>query len=235
MTQNKYIIIPTYNERGNIEKLLQEIFALEIENLLVLVVDDNSPDGTGELAEKLKTKFSGLEILHRQKKEGLGRAYIAGFKYALERGAAVILHLDADFSHDPKYIPEFFRQIENYDLVLGSRYTKGGGTKNWNLARRLISKSGNLYARIILGLPPKDVTGGFKCYRRDVLEKIDLDNLNSIGYCFMIETTYRAWRAGFKIKEVPIIFVERAAGKSKFDLGIILESFLKVIKLKINN
>lgn len=229
----KTIIIPTYNEKANIEELLSQIFGLGIEDLSVLVVDDSSPDGTGELVESLKTKYPNLEVLHREKKEGLGRAYIAGFKYVLEKGADLILHLDADFSHNPDYILEFLKAINNYDLVLGSRYVKGGGVENWNWARRLISRFGNIYARLILGVPVHDLTGGFKCYRRAVLEKLDLDNLNSIGYCFLTETTYRAWQAGFKIKEIPIIFTERVGGKSKFNIKIILESFVKVLKLKI--
>lgn len=227
-----YLIIPTYNEKNNITKLLDEIFKLEIEGLNVLVVDDNSPDGTGEVVEKLKPGNLRLDILHRQKKAGLGTAYVAGFKEALAKGADYIFEMDADLSHDPKYIPDFLAAIKDYDLVLGSRYIKNGGVSNWNFFRRLISRFGNIYARTILGLPIHDLTGGFKCYRRVVLEKIGLDDLSSVGYNFQIETTYKAYQAGFKIKETPIIFTERAEGKSKFDLKIMVESFWKVLVLK---
>jgi dolichol-phosphate mannosyltransferase len=232
MAEKIFIIIPTYNEKSNIEKLLEQVFGLDIENLHILVVDDNSPDGTGQLVESLKSKYSNLEILHRNEKSGLGRAYIAGFKYVLKKDSDLIFEMDADFSHHPKYIPEFLKAAENYDLVLGSRYIKGGGTENWNWLRKLISRFGNIYARLILGVPFKDLTGGFKCYRRKVLESINLDNLESVGYNFQIETTYHAWKKGFKITEIPIIFTERAEGKSKFDVKIIIESFWKVLKLK---
>jgi dolichol-phosphate mannosyltransferase len=227
-----YIVIPTYNERGNIEPLLEQIFSLNLEGLNVLVVDDNSPDGTGRLIDELKVNNLRLHILHHGQKAGLGRAYVAGFKEALAAGADYIFEMDADLSHDPKYIPDFLAAIADNDLVLGSRYIAGGGVKNWNLMRRLISRFGNIYARLILNLPIADLTGGFKCYRRQVLESIGLDDLGSVGYNFQIETTYKVQQAGFRIKEVPIIFSERAAGQSKFDLKIILESFWKVIKLK---
>ena len=227
-----YIIIPTYNEKNNIIQVLEKIFELNIEGLNVLVVDDNSPDGTGEIVDKLKQSNLKLAVLHRKEKAGLGRAYIAGFKEVLPRGADYIFEMDADLSHDPKYIPEFLKAIKEYDLVLGSRYIKAGGVSNWNLSRRLISRFGNIYARFILGLPYRDLTGGFKCYQRRVLEKIDLDNLNSVGYNFQIETTYQAHQAGFKIAEIPIIFTERAEGKSKFNGKIIFESFYKVLILR---
>lgn len=227
-----YIVIPTYNERGNIEKLIAKIFALNIENLNVLVVDDNSPDKTGELVLDLKAQYPRLELLSRQTKDGLGRAYLAGFDYALKHGADYIFEMDADFSHDPKYLPDFLKAIQSADLVLGSRYAKGGGVNNWNMVRRLISRFGNVYARTILGLSYHDLTGGFKCYRRAVLEKIGLTDFSSVGYNFQIETTYKVHLAGFKIVEIPIIFTERAEGKSKFSLKIIFESFWKVLKLK---
>jgi len=228
-----YIIIPTYNEKNNIGKLLSQIFDLPIEGLNVLVVDDNSPDGTGRLIDELKTKNSNLDVLHRTQKGGLGPAYIAGFKEVLARGADYIFEMDADLSHDPKYIPEFLKAIKESDLVLGSRYVKGGGVANWNLARRLISRFGNIYAWLILGLPFKDLTGGFKCFRRRVLENISLTDLSSVGYNFQIETTYKVYSAGFKIKEIPIIFTERTEGKSKFSFKIILESFWKVLELRL--
>lgn len=228
-----YIIIPTYNEKNNIARLLEQIFALRIEGLNVLIVDDNSPDGTGELIEKLKPGNLRLDISHRQKKAGLGTAYVAGFKEALRRGADLIFEMDADLSHNPKYLPDFLAAVKTADLVLGSRYIKGGGVSNWNLVRRQISRFGNIYARLILGLPFKDLTNGFKCYRRAVLEKIGLDGLNSVGYNFQIETTYKAHQAGFIIKEIPIIFTERAEGKSKFNVKIILESFWQVLLLRL--
>jgi len=228
-----YIIIPTYNEKDNILILIEQIFALGIEGLNILVVDDNSPDGTGQLVEERKKTDPRLSILHRLQKAGLGKAYLAGFTEALKRGADYIFEMDADFSHDPKYIPEFLAKIKDYDLVLGSRYVSGGGVSNWNLTRRLISRFGNSYARLVLGLPLKDLTGGFKCYRRAVLEKINLADLSSVGYNFQIETTFKAYQAGFKIAEIPIIFTERVLGKSKFNLKIILESFWQVLLLRL--
>lgn len=228
-----YIVIPTYNEKNNIIKLIEQIFALGIEGLNILVVDDNSPDGTGQIVEERKKINPQLDILHRLRKEGLGKAYLAGFSEALKRGADYIFEMDADFSHDPRYIPEFLNKIKDYDLVLGSRYINGGGTKNWNLARRLISRFGNIYARLILDLPLRDLTGGFKCYRHAVLEKINLAGLSSVGYNFQIETTFKAYQAGFRIAEIPIIFTERAEGKSKFNLKIILESFWQVLLLRL--
>jgi len=227
-----YIIIPTYNERNNIAKLLSQIFSLGIEELNVLVVDDNSPDGTGQLVEQLKRSNPKLDILHRQEKAGLGPAYVAGFKEAIVRGADYIFEMDADLSHNSKYIPEFLEAIKDHDLVLGSRYIKGGGTENWNWLRKLVSQAGNIYARLILGLPFKDITGGFKCYHREVLEKIGLGDLSSVGYNFQIETTYKVYKLGFKIVEIPIIFTERAEGKSKFNFKIIRESFWQVLKLR---
>lgn len=227
-----YLVIPTYNERGNIEKLVEKIFALDIADLYVLVVDDNSPDQTGELVKTLQQRFTNLELLSRQTKDGLGRAYLAGFDYALKAGADYIFEMDADLSHDPKYIPDFLRAIVKADLVLGSRYIAGGGVTNWNWSRRLISRFGNVYARAVLGLPYHDLTGGFKCYRRAVLEKIGLNDFSSVGYNFQIETTYKVHLAGFKIVETPIIFTERAEGKSKFSFKIIIESFWKVLKLR---
>ena len=226
-----YIVVPTYNEKANIAGLLEKIFGLGLLDLTVLVVDDNSPDGTGQLVEELKNSYPHLEILHRQKKDGLGRAYLAGFVLALQRGADYIFEMDADFSHDPKYLPDFLQAIESADLVLGSRYIKGGGVSNWNLTRRLISRFGNIYARFVLGLPYRDLTGGFKCYRRQVLETIGLLDISSVGYNFQIETTYKTHLAGFKIIETPIVFTERAGGKSKFSLKIMVESFWKVLFL----
>lgn len=232
MSSNIYIVIPTYNEKGNIEKLLPQIFGLSIENLNILVVDDNSPDGTGKLVEDLKKIYSKLEILHRDKKEGLGKAYIAGFKEVLSRGADFIVQMDADLSHDPKYIPQLLKAVEGRDLVLGSRYVKGGGVANWNLFRRLISRLGNIYAKLILSLPYSDLTGGFKCYRAVVLKKVVEADLSSLGYNFQIETTYFVHKLKYSIVEVPIIFTERTIGKSKFNSKIVLEGFLKVLAIR---
>ena len=227
-----HLVIPTYNEKENITKLLPKIFSLPLEGLHVLIVDDRSPDGTGEAAEQLRTTYPNLTVIHRPQKAGLGTAYVAGFKAALACGAEFIFEMDADFSHDPAYIPQLLEAANHADLVIGSRYVPGGGVSNWNWPRRLISRFGNGYARIVLGLPYRDLTGGFKCYRRAVLEKIDLDRLSSVGYNFQIETTYKAHRLGVRVIEVPIVFVERAEGTSKFDLKIMIESFWKVILLK---
>ncbi|OGY45209.1 MAG: dolichyl-phosphate beta-D-mannosyltransferase [Candidatus Buchananbacteria bacterium RIFCSPHIGHO2_01_FULL_44_11] len=230
-----YIVIPTYNEKDNVVLLLERIFSLAINDLYVLVVDDNSPDGTGAMVEKVKRQYPNLKILHRPAKLGLGPAYIAGFGVALSEGADYIFEMDADLSHDPRYLPDFLEAIENFDLVLGSRYIVGGGVKNWGLVRRLISRFGNWYARLILGLLISDLTGGFKCYRRQVLEQLDFASLSSVGYNFQIETTYQVYRAGFKIKEIPIVFTERLQGKSKFSFKIILESFWQVILLRFKS
>lgn len=229
------IVIPTYNEKNSLPKLLEQIFSLNIEGLNILVVDDNSPDGTGRIVDELKKDNPQIDILHREKKQGLGKAYVAGFKEALDRGADYIFEMDADLSHDSKYIPEFLKAIQDYDLVLGSRYIKDGGVSNWNLSRRLISRFGNIYARLILGLSYYDLTGGFKCYRREVLESIGLDDLSSVGYNFQIESTYKAHNKGFKIVEIPIIFTERTEGDSKFSIKIMIESFWKVLELRFKN
>ncbi len=227
------IVIPTYNERDNIEVVLKQIFDVSLSDLWVVVVDDNSPDGTGHHVEQLKSRYSKLQVIHRQGKLGLGTAYVAGFQEALRAGADYILEMDADLSHDPRYLPEILRQAQSFDLVLGSRYVSGGGVKNWNFFRRCISRFGNFYAQIILSVPIKDLTGGFKCYKRKVLEAIDLGSLSSVGYNFQIETTYKAYKQGFRIKEIPIVFAEREEGKSKFSIIIILESFWKVIILRL--
>lgn len=232
MSSNIYLVIPTYNEKGNIEKLLPDIFDLNISGLHILVVDDNSPDGTGQIVEGLKKTYPNLGILHRDQKQGLGKAYLAGFKEVLDQGADLVLQMDADFSHDPKYIPQLLKAIANKDLVLGSRYIKGGGVINWNLMRRLISRFGNIYAQLILGLPYHDLTGGFKCYRADVLKKVVESDLSSLGYNFQIETTYLVHKLKYSIIEIPIVFTERTIGKSKFDLKIVLEGFLKVLALR---
>ena len=230
------IIIPTYNESDNIEKLLDLISRTD-PAAHVLIVDDNSPDRTYEIVERLmQTSYPGrLFLLKRAGKLGLGTAYIAGFKWALARDYDYIFEMDADFSHDPKYLPAFLTAIEKHDLVLGSRYVPGGGVKNWGLLRKFISRGGSLYARTILGLSLRDLTGGFKCFRRQVLESIDLDAVKSNGYSFQIEMTYRAKCKGFRICETPIVFEDRTAGKSKMSRKIFLEAVLMVWKLRMDS
>ena len=230
------IIIPTYNESDNIEKLLDLISRTD-PAAHVLIVDDNSPDRTYEIVERLmQTSYPGrLFLLKRAGKLGLGTAYIAGFKWALARDYDYIFEMDADFSHDPKYLPAFLTAIEKHDLVLGSRYVPGGGVKNWGLLRKIISRGGSLYARTILGLSLRDLTGGFKSFRRQVLESIDLDAVKSNGYSFQIEMTYRARCKGFRICETPIVFEDRTAGKSKMSRKIFLEAVLMVWKLRMDS
>jgi len=230
------IVLPTYNERENLRDALTRIREVADGHglqLHTLVVDDNSPDGTGELADKLALELPDVEVLHRADKEGLGKAYIAGFRHALAQGADLLFEMDADLSHDAGYLPDFIRRIDDgADVVLGSRYVRGGGVENWGVSRRVISRGGCLYARTILGLPVHDVTGGFKCFRRHVLETIDLDAIQTAGYGFQIEMTYRAWQLGFRIDEVPIIFVDRKVGSSKMSNAIALEAMLNVWRLR---
>ena len=232
---NDLIIIPTYNEKENLGPLLEAVYEIR-PDIHVLVVDDNSPDGTGQLvAEWAETpQYEGrLFLLRRAGKLGLGTAYIAGFRWALARSYRRILEMDADFSHNPRYLPDLLAAAEEADLVLGSRYVPGGGVKNWGFWRRFLSRGGSLYARVLLGLPYQDLTGGFKCFRREVLETLDLGAVRSNGYSFQIELTYRAHCKGFKIKEVPIIFEDREVGKSKMSKNIFLEAVLMVWKLRM--
>lgn len=228
------IVTPTYNEKENLKSLVGQIFNLKIPDLKFVVVDDNSPDGTGELAEELSRKYHFM-IIRRGKKAGLGSAYVHAFKKILDEDPRpeYIIQMDADLSHDPVIIPQFLEVIKNCDLVLGSRYIPGGKIENWGFLRTLISRLGNSYARLVLRLPYRDLTSGFKCFRREVLENIDLDFLSSVGYNFQIETTFKAHRYGYKIIEIPIVFTERKIGISKFNFGIILESFFKVLLLKL--
>src|SRR5919198_914253 len=198
----------------------------------VLVVDDNSPDGTGEIADRLGAELSFVDVLHRPRKEGLGPAYLAGFRRALADGAELVLEMDCDFSHDPADVPRLIEAAAHADLVLGSRYVRGGSIRNWGAVRRFISFGGSVYARLLLGVRVRDLTGGFKCYRRAVLEAIDLDAISSRGYAFQIETTYRALRAGFRVVEVPIRFVDREQGGSKMSRRIVFEGFWKVPVLR---
>ena len=227
------IIIPTYNERDNLTSLHTQIHdALPAAD--ILVVDDNSPDGTGQLADSLAAKHPYLKVLHRAGKLGLGTAYIAGFRYAIEHGYDYVFEMDADFSHDPCYLPSLLgAAVEGADVVIGSRRVPGGGTENWGLGRQLISSGGSLYARTILGLPIQDLTSGFKCFRRSVLEAIDLESVRSNGYSFQIEMTYRAIQRGFRVVEVPIVFVDRRAGQSKMSRSIFLEAMGMVWRMRL--
>ncbi len=227
------IIIPTYNEIDNLTPLLKEIFSYAPETD-ILIVDDNSPDGTGELADKIHQENAQVHVLHRPGKLGLGTAYIEGFKYAIEYAYDAAFEMDADFSHDPRYLPDFLKAIENADLVIGSRYIPGGGTPNWTMLRRLISGGGNIFARFMLGIPVHDCTAGYRCYRRKVLESIDLDTIQSQGYAFQIELVYRVMQHGFKIVETPIVFMDRRVGKSKMSRKIVIEGFTYVIKVRLS-
>jgi dolichol-phosphate mannosyltransferase len=224
------ICLPTYNERANIEPMLR---ALQPLGVRVLVIDDNSPDGTGEIADRLAAELDFVSVLHRERKEGLGPAYVAGFHRALADGAELILEMDCDFSHDPEDVPRLIAACEQgADLALGSRYVAGGGTENWGRIRRIVSTGGSWYARTLLGVGVRDLTGGFKCYRRRVLERIDLDAVRSKGYAFQIETTYRAIRAGFTVVEVPIVFADRTEGTSKMSRAIVIEAVTQVPALR---
>ena len=224
------VCLPTYNERENLEPMLR---ALGDKGVHVLVIDDNSPDGTGELADRLADELDYVGVLHRERKEGLGPAYLAGFRRALADGAELVLEMDCDFSHDPKDVPRLVAAAAEADVVLGSRYVAGGAVGNWGVLRRFVSAGGSWYARMVLGAPVRDLTGGFKCYRRTVLETIDLEAIDSKGYAFQIETTYRALRAGFHVLEIPITFVDREAGGSKMSKAIVAEAIWKVPGLRL--
>jgi dolichol-phosphate mannosyltransferase len=229
------VCLPTYNERENLEPMvraLDEVFRRHELDARLLVIDDSSPDGTGEIAEALTGEFSFLSVLHRPRKEGLGPAYLAGFVWALATDADRIVEMDCDFSHDPEDLPRLVAATADVDLALGSRYVEGGGTRNWGLGRRLVSRFGSLYARVILGVEIHDLTGGFKCFRRTVLEEIGLEQIKTKGYAFQIETTYRALKSGCGVVEVPIVFAEREAGRSKMTRGIVLEAVAKVPELR---
>jgi len=230
------ICLPTYNERANLEPLARQLGdalgGLVLDGR-VLVVDDSSPDGTGELADRLSGELSFLSVLHRTRKEGLGPAYVAGFRWALENGADRIVQMDADFSHDPADVPELVAAAERADLAIGSRYVEGGGTQNWGRGRQAISRFGSFYARAILGVSIRDLTGGFKCWRREALEALPLDRIRTKGYAFQIETTYRALVAGLTVAEVPIVFAERRAGGSKMTRGIVFEAMTTVPELRL--
>ncbi len=227
------ICLPTYDEKENLGPMVAAVLAAAPQ-ADILVIDDNSPDGTGQLADALAAREPRVQVLHRAGKEGLGKAYLAGFAWALARDYGLVLEMDCDFSHDPRHLPELLAAAEEADLVLGSRYVKGGGTVNWGLGRKLISRGGSLYARTILGLSVRDLTGGFKCFRREVLEGIDLRSVQCTGYAFQIELTYRAARRGFRIREVPITFVDRRVGHSKMSRRIVLEAIRKVWSIRLS-
>jgi dolichol-phosphate mannosyltransferase len=227
------ICLPTYNERENLEPLVRRLLELLPAEAGILVIDDGSPDGTGAIADRLAAEEPRVEVLHRARKEGLGPAYIAGFRHALATDAELILEMDCDFSHDPADVPRLIEAAGGADVVLGSRYVAGGGVRNWGLTRRVISRAGSRYAQVLLGLPCHDLTGGFKCYRREVLASIDLDAISSRGYAFQIETTYRALRRGFRVVEVPIVFTDREAGSSKMSRSIVLEAVWRVPALRL--
>ena len=227
------VCLPTYDERENLEPMVRALSGVLGPDDRVLVIDDSSPDGTGEIADRLAAELDWVDVLHRPRKDGLGRAYLDGFRRALADGADLVLELDCDFSHDPADVPRLLQAAEGADLVLGSRYVPGGGTQNWGLLRRAISRWGSLYAQFLLGLHVRDLTGGFKCYRREVLETIDLDAIRSRGYAFQIETTYRAVRAGFRVVEIPIRFTDRQVGGSKMSRSIVLEAIWKVPALRL--
>jgi dolichol-phosphate mannosyltransferase len=227
-----WLVLPTYEEAENLEPFVAAVLPKLPADARVLIVDDNSPDGTGEIAKRLEEEEERVRFLHRERKEGLGPAYIAGFRKALAEGAGLVLEMDADFSHDPAYLPRLLEAAKRADLVIGSRYVEGGGVRNWGPLRRVISRGGSAYARFILGVEVKDLTGGFKCFRREVLEAIDLGAVDARGYAFQIEMTYRALEAGFRVAEVPIVFRDREVGKSKMDSSIVREAMWRVPRMR---
>ncbi len=228
------VIIPTYNEAQNAENIIRDVLA-QSEIIEILIVDDNSPDGTAEIVKKIQSRNSRVHLLQREKKLGLGTAYVAGFKYAIERQFDFVFEMDADFSHNPKEIPIMLSKMNECDVLIGSRYIKGVNVVNWPMKRLLLSYSANIYTRIITGMPVHDATAGFKCYKRKVLETIDLDSIASNGYAFQIETNFMAWRKGFVIKEMPIVFVDRRVGVSKMNKKIVYEAAFMVWKLKFRS
>jgi dolichol-phosphate mannosyltransferase len=231
------LCLPTYNERENLEPMIEALEQVRARTPVpgdVLVIDDNSPDGTGDIADRLAGTREWLHVLHRPEKDGLGRAYLAGFHWALERDYAYVLEMDCDFSHDPATVPRLIeRAVDGADLMLGSRYCPGGGVADWSLGRRIVSRGGCLYARVLLGVRVQDLTGGFKCFRRAVLEAVDLDAVDAQGYMFQIEMTYRALRLGFRVEEVPILFTDRREGGSKMSRAIVLEAVRRVPVLRL--
>jgi dolichol-phosphate mannosyltransferase len=227
-----WLVLPTYNEAGNIERFVAAVRENLPASTRILVVDDNSPDGTGEIANRLAATDERITVLHRPRKEGLGPAYIAGFRRALEGGAELVLEMDSDFSHDPAELPRLLEASQGADLVIGSRYVPGGSAAEWSAPRLAISRGGSVYARFVLGLEVRDLTGGFKCFRREVLEAIDLDSVQSKGYAFQVEMTYRTIQHGFKVVEVPISFRDREVGSSKMGRAIVAEAVWRIPLLR---
>jgi dolichol-phosphate mannosyltransferase len=226
------VCIPTYNERENVERIAAAVLeAVPLAN--VLVVDDGSPDGTGQLADAMSSREPRVHVLHRARKEGLGKAYLAAFSWALARDFRYVVEFDADFSHDPAYLPEMLRRLERADVVVGSRRVPGGGSENWTLGRRLVSAAGSAYARTVLGVRIRDLTGGFNGFRREALEALELDRIGTSGYGFQIEIKYRAAKAGMRVEEFPIMFRDRRAGTSKMSMGIFAEAMINVIRLRL--
>jgi dolichol-phosphate mannosyltransferase len=230
------VCLPTYNERENLARMIEALRGVLRDGDRVLVIDDDSPDGTGRLADELAATHDFVDVLHRGAKEGLGRAYVDGFRHVLQTEAELVLEMDCDFSHDPADVPRLIAAAEEgADLVLGSRYVPGGGTRNWGLVRRLISKGGSLYTALFLHMGVKDPTGGFKCFRRAVLERLDLEAITPRGYAFQIETTYRVKRLGFRVVEIPITFVDREVGQSKMSRAVVLEAIWRVPLLRVTD
>lgn len=227
-----WLVLPTYNEAENIERFVAAVREKLPDSARILIVDDNSPDGTGRIADRIALGDDRVAVLHRTAKEGLGPAYIAGFRRALAEGAELILEMDSDFSHDPAYLPRLLEAARRADLTIGSRYVPGGGVSDWGALRRAISRGGSVYARLVLGVGVNDLTGGFKCFRREVLEAIDLDSVQACGYAFQVELTYRAIQRGFKVVEVPIVFRDRQAGTSKMNRAIVAEAIWRVPLLR---
>ena len=226
------VIVPTYEEGENIEALLREI-ASRVPRAHVLVVDDSSPDGTADLVEAMARQRDAVHLMRRPSKRGLGSAYLAGFRWGLEQGYCFLIQMDADFSHDPRYLPRLLEAARDHDLVIGSRYVEGGSTRDWGLARRLLSRGGSLYSRMVLGVSIKDLTGGFKCFRRETLEEIDLDGIECMGFGFQVELNYEVARRGLRIEELPIVFVDRDRGTSKMNFRIFFEALVRVWKLRL--
>jgi dolichol-phosphate mannosyltransferase len=236
MSGKTLVAIGTYNERENIARLVEQVLSVAgREPLDILIADDNSPDGTGHIADELSKRHARVHVLHGPHKRGLGRAYLAAFAWALSKGYDTIITMDADFSHDPNYLPEMLTKSREYDVVIASRYVPGGGVKNWPWYRRVVSRGGSIYSRLVTGLPVRDATGGFNCYARSVLQSIGLETIQSEGYAFMIEMKFRAWKKGFRLCEVPIVFVDRTLGASKMSKRIFLEAFFRCLQLRLSH
>lgn len=233
LIQNYWIVIPTYNEKENIEPLIEEILKTS-PDISIIIVDDDSPDGTGDIADMLSQRYSNVHVIHREGKLGVGTAFVAGFKYAMESGAKYLIAVDADFSHQPRYLPEFIKKSRDYDLVIGSRFIPGGRIDNRNLFRNFVSLTGNLFVRLILGLKPKDCTSGYRCYSAGLLREICMDAITSNGYGIQVETLYRCKKKGFKVGEIPIVFPDRKFGKSKLTKQQFIEVIAKVLALRLS-